>query len=54
MIRLYCLWAKSNNRTIYRLNVQPGTTMQEVTTKIQEQDGLQLHQVSLSMVKKFM
>ena len=33
------------------LNVEPNTTMQEVTTKIQEQGGLQLSQVSLSMVK---
>ena len=36
---------------LYRLNVEQSTTMQEVTKKIQEQDGLQLHQVSLSMVK---
>ena len=35
----------------YLLNVEPNTTMQEVTTKIQEQGGLQLFQVSLSMVK---
>ena len=33
------------------LNREPNTTMQEVTTKIQEQVGLQLSQVSLSMVK---
>ena len=33
------------------LNVKLNTTMQEVTTKIQEQGGLQLSQVSLSMVK---
>ena len=36
---------------LYLLNVEPNTTMQEVTTKIQEQGGLQLSQVSLSMVK---
>ena len=36
----------------YLLNVEPNTTMEEVTTKIQEQGGLQLFQVSLSMVKK--
>ena len=35
----------------YLLNVEPNTTMQEATTKIQEQGGLQLFQVSLSMVK---
>ena len=33
------------------LNVEPNTTIQEVTTKIQEQGGLQLFQASLSMVK---
>ena len=33
------------------LTVKPNTTMQEVTTKIQEQGGLQLFQASLSMVK---
>ena len=36
---------------LYLLNVESNTTMQEVTTKIQEQGGLQLPQVSLSMVK---
>ena len=36
---------------LYLLNVESNTTMQEVTTKIQEQGGLQLSQVSLSMVK---
>ena len=35
----------------YLLHVEPNTTMQEVTTKIQEQSGLQLSLVSLSMVK---
>ena len=33
------------------LNVEANTTMQEVTIKIQEQGGLQLSQVSLSMIK---
>ena len=33
------------------LNVEPNTTMQEVTAKTQEQGGLQLFQASLSMVK---
>ena len=35
----------------YLLNVELNTTMQEVTTKIQEQGGLHLSQVSLSMVE---
>ena len=35
----------------YLLNVESNTTMQKVITKIQEQGGLQLSQVSLSMVK---
>ena len=33
------------------LNKEPNTTMQELTTKIQEQGGLKLSQVSLSMIK---
>ena len=41
--------AKSGD--LYFLNVEPNTSMREVTTKIQEQGGLQLSQVSLSMVK---
>ena len=35
----------------YLLNVEPNTTMQEVTTKIQEQGELNLSQFSLSMAK---
>ena len=35
----------------YLLNVEPNTTMQEVTTKIQQQGRIQLSQVSLSMAK---
>ena len=35
----------------YLLNIEPNITMQEVTTKILEQGGLQLSQVSLSMIK---
>ena len=35
----------------YLLNVEPYTTMQEVTTKLQEEGGLQLSQVNLNMVK---
>ena len=33
------------------LNTELNTTLQEVTTKIQEQGGLQLSQVNLSIVK---
>ena len=40
---------KSGN--FYLLNKELNTTMQDVTTKIQEESGLQLSQVSLSMVK---
>ena len=42
---------RAKSGELYLLNVEPNTTMQEVTTKIQEQGGLQLSQVSLSMVK---
>ena len=42
---------RTKSGELYLLNVEPNTTMQEVTTKIQEQGGLQLSQVSLSMVK---
>ena len=43
---------RTKSGEFYLLNVEPNTTMQEVTTKIQEQGGLQLSQVSLNMVKK--
>ena len=36
---------------IWNQILEPNTTIQEVITKIQEQGGLQLSQVSLSMVK---
>ena len=42
---------RAKSGELYLLNVEPNTTMQEVTTKIQENVGLQLSQVSLSMVK---
>ena len=42
---------RATSGQLYLLNVEPNTTMQEVTTKIQEQGGLQLSQDSLSMVK---
>ena len=42
---------RTKSGKLYLLNVEPNTAIQEVTTKIQEQGGLQLSQVSLSMVK---
>ena len=45
------IYYRTKSGEFYLLNVEPNTTMQEVTTKIQEQGGLQLSQVSLSMVK---
>ena len=42
---------RTKSGKFYLLNKEPNTTMQEVTTKIQEESGLQLSQVSLSMVK---
>ena len=42
---------RAESGELYLLNVEWNTTMQEVTTTIQEQGGLQLSQVSLSMVK---
>ena len=42
---------RATSGQLYLLNVEPNTTMQEVTTKIQEQGGLQWPQVNLSMVK---
>ena len=42
---------RTKSGKFYLLNKEPTTTMQEVTTKIQEESGLQLSQVSLSMVK---
>ena len=46
------IYYRTKSGEFYLLNVEPNTTMQEVTTKIQEQGGLQLSQVSLNMVKK--
>ena len=45
------IYYRTKSGEFYLLNVEPNTTMQEVTTKIQEQGGLQLSQVSLIMVK---
>ena len=42
---------RTKSGKLYLLNVEANTTMQEVTIKIQEQGGLQLSQVSLSMIK---
>ena len=42
---------RTKSGELYLLNVEPNTTMQEVTTKIEEQGGLQLFEVSLIMVK---
>ena len=42
---------RTKSGELYLLNVEPNTTMQEVTTKIQEQGELQLSQVSLSTAK---
>ena len=47
-MKIYC---RTKSGEHYLLNVEPNTTMLEVTTKILEQGGLQLFQVSLSMVK---
>ena len=41
---------RAKSGELYLLNVELNTRIQEVTTKIQEQGGLQLSQVSLSMV----
>ena len=40
-----------NSGEPHLLNVEPYTTMQDVTTKLQKEGGLQLSQVNLNMVK---
>ena len=45
------IYYRTKSGELYLLNVEPNATMQEVTTKIQEQGRLQLPQVNLSMVK---
>ena len=47
-MKIHC---RTKSGELYLLNVETNTTMQEITTKIQEQGRLQLSQVSLSMVK---
>ena len=42
---------RTKSGELYLLNVEQNTTMQEVTTKIQEQGGIQLSQISSYMVK---